>query len=55
MIIVGLVAILLYFQAKHCRGLLAYYHCVRRFLPGLQYKIAPEIAKWLFLLGPTTM
>jgi hypothetical protein len=33
--------------------LLAYYHLVEAGAGKVQYKIASEIAMWLFLLGPT--
>lgn len=38
---------------EQSQGLLAYYHLVERSAQGVQYKIASEIAIWLFLLGPT--
>ncbi|MTV37337.1 hypothetical protein [Duganella radicis] len=40
--------------AEQTPELLAYYHWVEASVGGVQYKIASEIAMWLFLLGPTS-
>ncbi|MYM21719.1 hypothetical protein GTP46_03520 [Duganella sp. FT135W] len=49
---VGFRAILLDKRTEQTLGLLAYYHLVEKSARGVQYKIASEIAMWLFLLGP---